>query len=104
MKKILLKMAEPGMKLAKPVTNDRGMILCGEATVLTAEIIARLQRMEVNQIAIKGHAVKKGGAKKSLEEQMHELNARFSRIGADPLMNKVKDLFAKQITEGADEP
>ena len=91
------------MKLAKPVTNDRGMILCGEGTVLTEEIIARLHRMEVPHIAVKGHPVNKGAEAKSLEQQLKEIDERFSRIGNDPLMLKIKDLFAKQLTEGAED-
>jgi len=42
MQKIPLKLATPGMKLAKAVINDRGMTLCGAGTELNEETLARL--------------------------------------------------------------
>ena len=103
MQKIKLKLAKPGMTLAKPVTNDRGMTLCGEGTTLTEEIIARLHRMEVSIIAVKGHPVKTGTEYKSVEQQLAELDERFQKVASDPLMKKIKTMFTAQITEGAEE-
>ena len=56
MQKIPLKQATPGMTLAKPVINDRGMTLVGAGTRLTEDTIERLVGMEVKRITVEGHA------------------------------------------------
>ena len=103
MQKIPLKMAAPGMTLAKPVENDRGMTLCGEGTEITEELIARLVRMEVPYVSVKGHPVKTHGEYKSVQEQLKDLDVRFRKVEADPVMKKIKSIFVDKITEGAEE-
>ena len=68
MQKISLKQATAGMKLAKPVENDRGMTLCGAGTELTGDTIDRLIRMEVKRITVEGHPVDTGQEEKSLKK------------------------------------
>ncbi len=103
MQKIPLKLAAPEMKLAKPVTNERGMTLCGEGTELTGEIIARMSKMGVKRITVEGHPVDTGEREKSLSEQIAELDARFRRVKGDTLMTKIKNILAKGLEERAEE-
>ena len=77
MQKISLKLATPGMKLARPVENDRGMTLCGAGTVLSEDIIERLSGMEIKRICVEGHPVDTGQEIKGLSQQLEELDARF---------------------------
>jgi len=103
MQKIPLKKAKTGMKLARPVTNERGMTLCGEGTELTEAIIARLVRMEVEHITVTGRPIKTAGGHKSVEQQLDEMHARFKRVEADPLMKKIKGILVNLLTEGTEE-
>ncbi len=103
MQKIALKVAAPGMKLAKPVVNDRGMTLCGAGTVLSQDTIDRLSGMDVKRISVEGHPIDTGQEVKSLSQQLEELNARFRRVEADPLMKKIKNTYSKILKEQAEE-
>ena len=101
MQKIPLKRAKPGMKLAKPVVNDRGMTLCGAGTALSEDIIDRLVRMEVKRITVEGHPIDTGKQEKSLEQMLKELDGRFKKVGADPLMKKIKNMISAVLEEQA---
>jgi len=90
MQKIPIHLAEPGMVLAKPIISETGMPLCGEETVLTESIIARLKKMQITSITLKGTPVDSGAKQASNAECVKELNARFSKIKNDPLMDKLK--------------
>ncbi len=103
MQKIPLKLAAPGMKLAKSVSNKRGMTLCGEGTELTESIIDRMNEMEVKRITVEGHPVDTGVEEKSLSQQIDELNARFRYVEADPLMKKLKNTFLGLLKEKDEE-
>ena len=43
---------EEGMVLAKPVENEKGMVLCAEGTPLTGDIIERFNQMAIPEIYI----------------------------------------------------
>jgi hypothetical protein len=103
MQKILLKQATAGMKLAKPVENDRGMILCGAGTELTEDTIDRLVRMEVKRITVEGHPVDTGQEQKSLDQLLKELDGRFQKVADDPLMRKIKNMISQVLTEQAED-
>jgi hypothetical protein len=99
MQNVTLERAAAGMKLAKPVTNKRGMILYGAGVVLTADIIARLSELGVEQITIEGNPPSTADEEKSLSLQIKELNARFRYVEEDPLMGKMKNLILTQLKE-----
>ncbi|NVM23056.1 MAG: hypothetical protein HWN68_14895 [Desulfobacterales bacterium] len=103
MQKIPINLAAPGMKLAKSVANDRGIVLCGPGTELTEEIIARLSDMGVKRITVKGRPVDTGEEEKSIGQQIEELHARFTKVEGDPLMRRVKDIFFGRLEERAKE-
>lgn len=89
MQKVPIELAKPGMVLAKSVTSDAGMALCGEGTELTETMIERLKQKNISHLTLKGHPVDLGGESKTREQKMEELTARFSRVQEDPLMQKV---------------
>lgn len=99
MQRIPIDLAKPGMKLAKPINSDRGMILCGAGTELSEELIARLSDMGVSRISVEGHPVDMGDKEKPLKQQIEELHARFKAVEADPLMKKIKNMFLRRLEE-----
>ena len=101
MQNVTLERAAVGMKLAKPVTNKRGMILYSAGVALTADIIARLSGMGVEHITIEGHPPSTADEEKGLRLQIKELNARFRYVEEDPLMGKMKNLILTQLKERA---
>ena len=103
MQRIPIRLAAPGMKLAKAVTNERGMALCGPGTELTKEMITRLSSMGVKRITVEGRPVDTGDSEKSLSQQIEELHTRFRRVEGDQLMRRVKDIFLERLKERATE-
>ncbi|MBW1739783.1 MAG: hypothetical protein JRJ42_01470 [Deltaproteobacteria bacterium] len=103
MQKIPVNLAKPGMKLAKPVANDRGIVLCGTGAELTEEMITRLSDMGVKRITVEGHPVDTGDPEKTLSQQIRELDARFKKVEGDPLMGRIKDIFLERLKERAKE-
>jgi len=101
MQKIPLKRATPGMKLAKPVVNDRGMTLVGAGTQLTEDTIDRLVGMEVHRITVEGHPIDTGQEEKSLDQMLGELDKRFRKVKDDPLMKKIKNMISEVLKEQA---
>lgn len=103
MKKIPISLATPGMKLARPVTNERGIVLCAPGTELTEEMIARLSGMGAKRIAVEGPPGDTGDVEKSLDQQIDELHTRFRKVEGDPLMRKIKEAFLGRLKERANE-
>ena len=102
MQNVTLDPAAAGKKLAKPVTDKRGMILYGAGVVLTADMISRLSAMGIEQITIEEHPQGRVEEEESLSQQVKELNARFRYVEEDPLMGKIKNLILAQLKERAE--
>jgi hypothetical protein len=106
MQKVPIEVVKPGMVLAKTVTSDAGMVLCGEGTELTDSIIERLKQKNVSHLTLKGHPVDLGDSK-STEQKVNELKERFSRVQSDPLMQNILEAIESSIialdTERKDE-
>ena len=103
MQRISLEHAAPGMKLAKPAKNKRGMTLCGAGAELSEDMIARLSDMGIKRITVEGHPVDTEEEEKSLSQQIDELNTRFRKVERNPLMRKVKKIFLELLEERAKE-
>ncbi len=101
MRKVPLKLAVAGMKLAKPVINESGVILCDAGVVLKEQVIAQLSEVGVELITVEGEPRDAVGAEKSLDQQVADLQARFSRVQKDPLMNKIKGILLQRLREKA---
>ena len=97
MQQILSSQAKEGMILAKDVMTPDDRVLCGKGTVLTAVLLDRLIKMDIIQITVEGHPVKVAG-EKSLQEELADIEARFSLVTkVPPLMDIKKRLQQKMI-------
>src|SRR3989338_3248902 len=99
MQKIPLNLAKPGMRLAKAVLNEKGLVLCGEGVELNDALISRLSSLNINKITVDGHPVDTGAEEKPLDEQLQDLEKRFEKVKSDPLMKMIKDMIERQIRE-----
>ena len=99
MQKIPLNLAKPGMRLAKAVLNEKGLVLCGEGVELNDALISRLSNLNINKITVEGHPVNTGVEEKPLEDQLKDLEERFEKVKSDPLMKMIKDMIERQIRE-----
>ena len=97
MQKIPLNLAKSGMRLAKAVLNEKGLVLCGEGVELNDALISRLSNLNINKITVEGHPVDTGAEEKPLDEQLQDLEKRFEKVKSDPLMKMIKSIFEKQI-------
>jgi len=84
---------EPGMKTAKPVVNTSGMVLLGENTELTPELIDRIRNMEVDGVWIQG--LSKPSV--PMEEVVAELDRRFRLVGGQPHMDIIRKAVQRHI-------
>ena len=93
MPKIAPDKLEPGMKLLKPVMNRSGMVLLGEGTELTAELIEKIKDMDADSISIQG--VSPPSTPK--EEVLSALDRRFKPVEEEPYMGVIKKVLKEHI-------
>ena len=97
MQQILIAQAGDGMILAKDVENEEGRVLCGKGTELSACLVERLKKMDVTHVTVEGHPVEDGN-EKSLDQELHEIERRFSRVKhIPPLMHLKKRLLERAV-------
>ena len=87
MQKIPLMQAKAGMVLARDVfrgDSPTGMPVCGKDTVLTDDLITRLDNMDVQSVSVQGHPVWEEG-ELSYEDLLRELDLRFEKTMKEPL-------------------
>jgi len=94
MQKIPVKLAAAGMKLAKPVTRDNGMVVLAEGLELTEGIIKKLESMNVERIVVKGSPLDLGdNGNSSWSQKAEHLDHLFRRYSKDKWMFRVKGFF-----------
>lgn len=86
---------KPGMKLAKPVQNECGIVFISEGTELTFSTIERLMVMGVSTVMIEGQKTQS----KSKEEVLEEVNARFKKTENAKHMGLLKRIIIDHINE-----
>jgi hypothetical protein len=91
--KIALDKLETGMKLAKPVENSGGMVLLGENTELTVELIDKIKDMGIDSVYIQG--ISKPSV--PIEVLLAELDERFRRVEGEPHMDILKKIFKAHL-------
>lgn len=84
---------EPGLVLAKAVTNARGAVLCPAGLKLTAETIQRLDKAGVESVAVEGGEV--GGER--IRHRLDALETRFAGIN-DPLMLEIRATIESRLS------
>jgi hypothetical protein len=91
--KIATDKLESGMKLAKPVVNSSGMVLIGENTELTGDLISRIKGMDVDGVYI--HGMSKPSV--TMEVMLAGLDERFRIAESEPHMDLLKKIFREHI-------
>jgi hypothetical protein len=84
---------EQGMILSRPVTNANGVVMLGEATELTAELIQKIRGMDIEHVYVKGAS--QTGV--SLEDALTELDRRFKGVEEAPYMNIIKRAIKEHL-------
>lgn len=95
MAKVAVANLKAGMKLLKPVVNETGMVMFGEGTVLTDQMITRLSNMNISAVFVEGGQQRT----KSKEEALRELEQRFARSGENEQMRMLKKVMIEHIEE-----
>lgn len=93
MQKIPLNLAKPGMKLAKPVLRDNGLVLVAENTELTESLLERLERMDIAMLTVQGNPVDLGGdgdGTNPYSARAARLDHLFRKHTQDAWMEKIK--------------
>lgn len=86
---------KPGMRLAKPILNDSGIVLIAEGTELTFSIIQRLMSMGLSSVVIEGKRVQP----KPKEIVLKELSERFKKTEDKEYMHLLKEVMIEHIED-----
>lgn len=97
MKKVKISDVEPGAVAARPVSTRGGQVMVQAGGVLTSEIISHLTNLDVEEVWVEGASPDA----KPPEVLLEELDRRFARHQADPLMMELKAVIAGLISPGA---
>lgn len=95
MAKVSVNNLKAGMKLIKPVVNEAGMVLLGEGTVLTEQMINKIMNMNINAVFVEGSQQRT----KTKEEAIKEVEERFSRSAQSDLMKMLKKVMIEHLEE-----
>lgn len=93
MPKIALDKLQPGMKLAKPVTNRNGLVMLAEDTELTATLIDKISDLDIAGVFIQGMTQ----PDIPLEEMLDGLDKRFQSVENEPYMDVIKQALKEHI-------
>lgn len=100
MQKIPIDKAVSGMVLGKPLSRKDGVVLMGEGTVLTEQLIDRLKDMDIAKVFVKGRPLTvEGEESKTLEQRLHEVDNRFSLVEEDRLSCQIRDIIKADIKQ-----
>jgi hypothetical protein len=92
MSRVSVKDLTPGMKLTRPVTKN-GLVMIGEDTELTRQLIDKLQQMDLDSVYVHG-------ASKALpprDEVFADLDRRFRQVEAEPFMAVLKNAISEHL-------
>ena len=93
MPKISIDKLESGMRLAKSVLNENGMILLSEGTELTNAAIEKLKNIDVDGVYIKGMSK----PDKPFDVALAELNEKFGHVEGEQYMDMLKRVMKGHI-------
>ena len=96
MKKVTTEEFQAGMKIAKKVENNNGMVLLPEGIVLSEAHVARLKKWGVEEIYVEGESADGAdsgndivGDMKMNEEFSARLELKFEKVKDDPIMQSI---------------
>jgi hypothetical protein len=98
MQRLPLKLAAPGMILAREITTHEGQVLCGTGTELTTQLLQRISKSGILFVTVEGHPVPLPG-EESLGEKIKGLEDRFSRVKDDPVLRALMKVIAEHWIE-----
>jgi hypothetical protein len=93
MPRIALDKLKPGMKLAKPVTNQNGLVMLAEDTELTTILIDKISDLDIAGVYIQGMTQ----PDMPKEEMLAGLNQRFKNVENEPYMDVIKQALKEHI-------
>ncbi|MFN3395850.1 MAG: hypothetical protein ACK4Z9_03530 [Thermodesulfovibrionales bacterium] len=94
MKKIATESATAGTKLARPIVNDSGITLFGEGTILDERALERIKGLGIDYIYVEGAP----SPRRPLEEELTELEKRFSKVIDIPYITTIKTAVKEYIS------
>lgn len=86
------------MVLARPAVTEPGEVVLPAGTVLAQEMLYRLSRLDLKYISVESTpalTVKKRRTSEAHAEQ--ELEERFSRAQASPLLSRIKETLKSEL-------
>ena len=95
MKRVVIEELTPGMILAKPVTNNTGLVVLPLGAELDEATLTRLQRLGLTSVYVEGDAGDASG--KTLAELEAELDHRFRRVIDDPIQCQIREAIRLQL-------
>jgi hypothetical protein len=93
MRKISAESASAGMRLVRPITNEAGITLFGEGSVLTDQFIERIRSMHISLIFVEGSSV----PRRSMNEELLLLDERFRKTEHEPCMGSLKEIVKEYL-------
>jgi hypothetical protein len=93
MRKISAESAKAGMRLVKPITNESGITLFGEGSVLTDQFIERIRSMHIPFIFVEGYPA----PRRPLSEELSLLDGRFRKTEHEPYMGTLKEILKEYL-------
>lgn len=95
MKRVVIEELTAGMILAKPVTNNTGMVVLPVGAELDEATLSRLQRLGLTSVYVEGDAGDASG--KTMAELEAELEHRFRRVIDDPIQYQIREAIRVQL-------
>jgi hypothetical protein len=97
MQKIPVKLAAPGMKLAKAVVREDGITLVGEGVELSESLIARFEQSGISTITVKGNPVQMDGLPGSTDydKRAERINHLFRKHTDNAFMMTLKKVLSQ---------
>ena len=86
----------PGDQLAKPVTNEKGMVILPKGAGLTIFTVDSLRRRDIDEVTIEGHDPS-APPPKTTEEFLADLEIRFAGLEKNPVMMSIKSFARDHI-------
>lgn len=97
MQRIPVRLAKPGMILAKPLLRDNGLVLVAEGTEISESLLGRLASMNVETVVVKGQPLDMDGlgGSSAYAKRAQRLDHLFRKYTNDPFMMKLKERMKK---------
>ncbi|HPM78698.1 MAG TPA: hypothetical protein PK961_16530 [bacterium] len=94
MRKIELRQAQPGDRLAQPIENNKGIVLCGAGTELTQTLIDRFERMEIASLWVESD---ESINTEQFEKMKAKVEQRFSLASSCPIGQVLKEIVLERL-------